>query len=210
MRTQTELTLKILARIISNGDINLAKQAEEDIARLANFRPSFSSEFTGSFLEVADKLWPRNYYPNGYFDIRSDFVGSVLSPDDWSEILTSLADESRNGVSFSIEALGGAIDDLDNNATAYAHRKSAKFVVQYVARLIPGQPYFPRIEALKRLQSSFSAFTTGGAYYNYPERDRAHDLTEYWGDNFPKLKSIKTAYDPDNLFNHALSIPVDT
>jgi FAD/FMN-containing dehydrogenase len=57
--------------------------------------------------------------------------------------------------------------------------------------------------------------TTDGAYINYPDKDLAdpawnksgvpwHDL--YYKENYPRLQRVKAAYDPRDVFNHALSI----
>ena len=38
--------------------------------------------------------------------------------------------------------------------------------------------------------------------------DLANYQTAYWGANLARLKKIKAAFDPDNVFRHAQSIPV--
>ncbi|WP_199823875.1 FAD-binding oxidoreductase [Labrenzia sp. OB1] len=200
--------IEILARIISNGAKNLAVDAERMVSKIAGLSVSYSSTYTGSFLEVADMLWPRDYVGSDYLDIRSDFLAHALSPTEWYDILISMVKDWRKRVSFSMEALGGNIDRISNEETAFAHRTTAKFILQYTSRLRQDEPNTARIQAVKRLQSSFTPYTTGGAYYNYPERDRANGLTAYWGDNLPRLTQIKKKYDPENAFNHALSIPV--
>jgi FAD/FMN-containing dehydrogenase len=47
-----------------------------------------------------------------------------------------------------------------------------------------------------------------GVPINYCDIDLKDYETEYWGENAAKLKSVKKAYDPDNLFRHAQSVTV--
>ncbi|KAF9586632.1 hypothetical protein BGW38_000694 [Lunasporangiospora selenospora] len=46
------------------------------------------------------------------------------------------------------------------------------------------------------------------AYSNYIDRDLPDSLVAYYGDSLPRLKSIKKAVDPKNLFNFPQSIPL--
>ena len=43
---------------------------------------------------------------------------------------------------------------------------------------------------------------------NYCDLDLTDWQHSYWGDNLMRLKQIKSAFDPDNVFRHAQSVPV--
>ena len=47
-----------------------------------------------------------------------------------------------------------------------------------------------------------------GAHINYADNGLKHHLTDYYGVNVPRLKKVKLAYDPENLFNFEQSIPL--
>ena len=47
-----------------------------------------------------------------------------------------------------------------------------------------------------------------GAYQNYADAGLKDHLKDYYGINVPRLKKIKSIYDPKNLFNFEQSIPV--
>ena len=49
---------------------------------------------------------------------------------------------------------------------------------------------------------------SGGAYVNYCDLDLPDYATAYWGANLPRLRQIKTAFDPGNVFKHAQSVPL--
>ena len=46
-----------------------------------------------------------------------------------------------------------------------------------------------------------------GAYINCPDRELPYALEEYYGENLPRLREIKTQYDPENIFRYQQSIP---
>ena len=46
-----------------------------------------------------------------------------------------------------------------------------------------------------------------GAYVNVPNVGMADWQTAYWGQNVQRLRTIKSKYDPDNVFRYEQSIP---
>jgi len=91
---------------------------------------------------------------------------------------------------FQIRSVGGAVSDVDPDATAYAHR-SANFAVAAVGS---------SAETLDRLwQGLYGHFA--GLYLSFDTDQRAERLT----DAFPaatlaRLRELKTRIDPDNTF----------
>jgi hypothetical protein len=51
-------------------------------------------------------------------------------------------------------------------------------------------------------------YLPGAAYVNYCDLDLPDFATAYWGANLARLSAVKKAYDPDNVFHHAHSVPV--
>ena len=65
-----------------------------------------------------------------------------------------------------------------------------------------------RIDDMRQFYASLRPYMSGGAYVNYCDLDLPDYATAYWGENLPRLKQIKAAFDPGNVFRHAQSIPL--
>ena len=50
-------------------------------------------------------------------------------------------------------------------------------------------------------------YVSGSSYVNYCDLDIPYWATAYWGLNLPRLRRIKSIYDPDNLFVHSERAP---
>ncbi len=105
-----------------------------------------------------------------------------------------------------IRVLGGALGRVAPSATAYAHRKSP--VMLNLAAFYDGEADKPAKQAW--LADFMQALHQGedGAYVNFvgdegPARVRA----AYPGDTWDRLRQVKRAYDPQNLFRLNQNIP---
>jgi len=49
-------------------------------------------------------------------------------------------------------------------------------------------------------------FGSGGVYPNFPDPALENALTAYHGTNLPRLRQVKAAYDPDNVFRFPQSL----
>jgi len=105
-----------------------------------------------------------------------------------------------------IRVLGGAVGRVAPSATAYAHRKAP--VMLNLAAFYDGEADKPAKQAW--LADFMQALYQGedGAYVNFvgdegPARIRA----AYPGDTWDRLRQVKRAYDPQNLFRLNQNIP---
>lgn len=65
---------------------------------------------------------------------------------------------------------------------------------------------------LEQAYEIFYPYLTGGYIGDddYEEGAKGRDMFDsYYGHHLPQLKAVKAKYDPDNLFHHKLSIPLD-
>ncbi|KAJ7825374.1 hypothetical protein B0H14DRAFT_1287454 [Mycena olivaceomarginata] len=138
------------------------------------------------------------------------FKATTLIPMSGIQELFSYFDTADKGtlIWFAIfDVEGGAVNDVAQNATAYAHR-DAQFYMQ---------TYAVGISSLSAATSAFvtnmSDIVTGsmpgvqfGAYAGYVDPKLTDGPQEYWGTNLPRLQSIKAAIDPNDLFHNPQSV----
>lgn len=105
-----------------------------------------------------------------------------------------------------IRVLGGALGRVAPAATAYAHRKSP--IMVNVAAFYDGEADKPEKQAWAADFAKALNQGDDGAYVNFvadegPARVRA----AYPGDTWDRLRQVKRAYDPENLFRLNQNIP---
>ena len=61
---------------------------------------------------------------------------------------------------------------------------------------------------MRQFYATMRPYVSGAAYVNYCDTDLPDWADAYWGQNLPRLKQIKSAFDPNNVFRHAQSIPL--
>jgi FAD/FMN-containing dehydrogenase len=136
--------------------------------------------------------------------VRSLFLDSL---DDAAvdTILAAVADSSSPANMVELRVLGGAMQDVDDDATAFAHR-AAPVLVAIIAVFDD-----PATESLHR------AWAEGlmadlrpnamGVYSNFVADEGADRIHEaYPGLTYQRLAQVKRRYDPTNLFHHNQNI----
>lgn len=148
--------------------------------------------FTG-FQQAFDPLLTpgaRNYWKSHNFaeltdeaiDTITGYVGELPSP--LSEIF--------------IGNLGGAVNRVPVNATAYPHR-DPNFVMNVHTRWEDKGSDKECIDWARKLFEATARFATGGVYVNFISE--GEDLVpSAFGANYQRLAEIKKKYDPDNFF----------
>ncbi|WP_330297742.1 FAD-binding oxidoreductase [Streptomyces sp. NBC_00503] len=103
-------------------------------------------------------------------------------------------------------AVGGNANNVSPTATAYVHRQ-ANFVIGYVGQLDAPTPE-SEAAASAFVQTGADVLNpiSNGAYVNFPGSSLPDWATQYYGDNYLRLKKVKKAYDPNNFFRHPRSI----
>jgi FAD/FMN-containing dehydrogenase len=138
------------------------------------------------------RYWKGHYLP----DLSDGAIGALVDRDP--------ADAALPGV--SLQAYGGAIADVDDDATAFSHRR-ARF--EYVAAAKwsdPGEDG-PRMGAARREAAKLDPFAVG-AYVNVLSDEGASGVRRAYSDaKRARLTAVKDAYDPDNVFhlNHNIA-----
>jgi FAD/FMN-containing dehydrogenase len=114
------------------------------------------------------------------------------------ELAAALVDLLPSAPFIQLRAVGGAINDVDPAATAYAHRHQ-NFAVNAVS------------STLERLNPQWDAGVaphTSGLYLSFNTDPRPERLQEAFpGATLERLQGLKAVYDPDNVFDQNTPIP---
>lgn len=133
-----------------------------------------------------------------------------LTPLDESacRVLTDHAWEATSRHSYTaVYHLGGAVSDVDPEATAYSHRHAAHAAM--ILGASPPQRPLPDAETewVRRLVTALRPWEAG-VYVNYLAGDDTDRVTSaYSPATYQRLAALKARYDPDNVFRHNPNIP---
>jgi FAD/FMN-containing dehydrogenase len=108
-----------------------------------------------------------------------------------------------------IEPADGAVSSVPADATAFVHRDNL-FVTQYQSRWWADSSRAvadANIAWTDGLYAAVSEYRSGFAYQNYIDPHLDDWQRAYYGTNLPRLREVKSKYDPDDLFHFAQSVP---
>jgi len=143
-------------------------------------------------------LQRREDTPQGHA-LRRYWKGHYLRalPDDAIDPLIARGDKSPN---VSLQAYGGAIADVPDDATAFSHRDTAFEYVAAASWTDPGEDE-ARIAAARRCAALIAPFAHG-AYVNALSDEGVEGVRRaYPAEQLARLVALKDAYDPDNVFH---------
>ena len=105
---------------------------------------------------------------------------------------------------------GGATNDIPQNETAFAHRDAVLFFQPYLTTGI-----FPLTQKHRDfltgmteiLREDVPAVKENGVYPGYIDPYLGPDAPQlYWGSNYPRLQTLKSQFDPGNIFRNPQSV----
>jgi FAD binding domain/Berberine and berberine like len=142
---------------------------------------------------------------------KSGYFSSPLGDAGVAALISGIADRQSTGGqgAVGIDAYGGAINRVDPAATAFVHR-SALASAQYSVPFDPGTPTAQLAASQAWLDSWYNSMVPhmdGSAYQNYIDPALPDWAHAYYGANLARLMRVKKAWDPDNAFHFAQSIP---
>ena len=201
----SEDTILLRLRLVSLATPTAMKVATTRFDRLAVplMEPQTQN---GTYTEIADLMWPREYNPRAWVKNKTAFLKDSGDSRFWQSIVDAMAENWNHDIWASIEQLGGEIDALQPDDTAFVHRRGPEFLVGIgLTRMDSGDPK-PTLSAMRRVFRVLRSSAASGTYVNYPDSELTDWKTAYWGRNYPRLARIKRQIDPDNLFRHNQSV----
>ncbi|MGA2432020.1 MAG: FAD-binding oxidoreductase [Acidimicrobiales bacterium] len=147
------------------------------------------------------------------YSAKSNYVNapmndaSVASFIDAVENLHAHAPTVGGGLAF--DSYGGAINRVASDATAFVHRDKLACIQATYSWSSYTSPSLIAAGEQWLTWLGTNVFDPGtGAYQNYIDPTLVNWPSAYYGSNLSRLATIKSKYDPDNLFSFAQSIPV--
>ena len=139
---------------------------------------------------------------------KSDYVTAAMSEQGVLALLQGLQ-KAPGEIAVLLDSYGGAINKITPDTTAFVHRGTTKYLIQYFMQWESPAASDTNIAMMQALYAAMRPYVSGLSYVNYCDLDLGAGYAKaYWGDNLPRLMKIKTAFDPNNLFRHAQSVPL--
>lgn len=136
--------------------------------------------------------------PRRALRIRSEFFSQPMARATLASLLTQLGDPVTGGRrELTFTAMGGAYNRVAEAATAFAHR-SERFLLEHIAEAT--DPWVDGSWATAHADGS------GRVYPNFPDPALDDWAAAYHAGNHPRLRAVKSAYDPHRSFDFPQAI----
>jgi len=149
---------------------------------------------------------------HGVASVASSAYVSVLPPPAGVDAFVQSVDDLGRtlpgfGGGLVFDAYGGAINAVKPGDTAFVHRDALCGIQASVATGASASAVAQGRSWLAHLASTVAPYVDGSAYQNYIDPTLSDWQRAYYGDNLGRLVSVKAAYDPDDVFHFAQSVP---
>jgi hypothetical protein len=168
---------------------------------------------------VQDGTWPEIY--TGFqipieddpanWKFNSQFITEPLPPEG-IRVISAFMAKAPAGCNYFTNAFGGAVQTSEpSGGSAFAHRDALYYAEPGAGWGVRGGAPVSE-EQTAAVLGWVAEFTeamapyVNGAYVNVPNAGMADWERAYWGPNVERLRKIKAAYDPDNVFSYEQSI----
>ncbi len=142
------------------------------------------------------------------FVASSDFFNATLPSAGIQALLDQVQSLQAGSVVVIMDLMGGAIGRVAPEATAFVHR-DAVFSAQYYissSSNLSGDQVSQAQGAVSGLRTTMAPWSSGEAYQNYLDPGLANWQQAYYGANYARLRQVKTAYDPMQVFKPAQGV----
>ena len=169
--------------------------------------PSLFRTATVPYVEAA-RLFSGTGRYSLFFRVANTFIPDSLLSDEAVNIITHYMGIGSGEDSLSMYPLHGAINDLSNTDTAFPHRHGNALWLLLNAKWNIQDEEAIHVEWILNLYRDLTPFLPKRVYVNMPMSELPDFLEQYYAQNLPRLREVKTKYDPENIFNYPQSIPL--
>jgi hypothetical protein len=190
---------KVLVFVV--GCIAEGREAEAMLRPLREFGPPMTDLIRPMSYVELQQLLDASYPPGLYHYWKSSFLAR---PDDEAlgRVITHFLEAPSPQSHVIIERLGGAVERIPPQATAFAYR-TMPFDLFILGVWTNREEQEACVTWARDLWRVMDPFLGEGAYVNYlgGEADEGPDrIRRAYGGNYDRLAMIKTTYDPENRF----------
>jgi FAD/FMN-containing dehydrogenase len=197
------LLAELWSRVDPDGEVD---ELTELSARASAVRHTFAG------MPVADHSLPMTMGQRPWLRrVRTEFFDRPIPAEAVGALVAALPADPGPGQFREVELIpwGGAYRRLAPDATAFPHRQS---LFQIGHHGLAGHQATDEERAalagwVDRSWQTVHPWGSGRVYPNYPDRALAGWAEAYFGGNLPRLREIKSRYDPDDVFRSAQSVP---
>jgi FAD/FMN-containing dehydrogenase len=186
------------------GPLDQGERATQPLRRIA----APIADASGPMLYVeAQRLFDADY-PKGLRYYWKSLYLNELSDDVIRLACDAGAERPTPLSTVEVWALGGAMGRVRPEATAFYHRQ-APFLLTVEANAEDPATDEANIAWVRRRYDEATRFSRGGTYFNFGGFWEGGEemLAQSFGTNYPRIREVKTTYDPENVFYHNLRIP---
>lgn len=143
--------------------------------------------------------------------VKSEFFDGPMPSDAAEDLAEWLLRDREASQQRELEFIpwGGKIGEPAPDDTAFVHR-SPQFLLEHTVQAYgPTDLKKASHEWVSRSKEIVSPWGNGRVYQNYPDPDLTDWEHAYYGSNLDRLRRVKSAYDPDNVFRYQQSIRAD-
>ncbi|RJL21814.1 FAD-binding oxidoreductase [Paracoccus siganidrum] len=135
----------------------------------------------------------------------SRYIEQPLSAADWRRLIDCFLDTPSPYTIAAMEIYGGAIERGPDHPNAFLHRRVCCDLFFDVFWLSETEREV-MADYLERWRETVAPFWNGRVYQNYPSPHDPDFGAHYWGEDYDRLRAVKSRYDPGDLFRYPQSI----
>ena len=184
------------------GDLEEAERSVAPVAELKEAFVAFAAPMPYASLQSAfdagSPVGARYYWKSRFLDDLPDALIDRVVP--------GLAEMPGELSMVFLEPLGGAVNRVAPDATAFPHR-SATFTFGISAGWLDPADDDRCVTWARELHAAIAPFAIDGAYSNYLDRDEDDRVRAAYGTNADRLQTVKARYDPSNRFDANVNVP---
>jgi len=202
----TKITVRILGQLVGSvSDLTALIQPAINIAA-----PTSSDIQVMAYWDGQEFLSEEGY-PE-YSHERSRFAPSAISTDGIAAIFRNMRawPTTSGAATWKFFLMGGEIASKSPSDTSFVHRSSA-MITSLELEWLPaddGAVLQTSMAWLDAFHDEMQSYTSAHCYQNFIDRRQTNYLDAYYGENFDRLKQVKLAVDPTNMFTYPQAIPV--